>query len=204
MEKEGVVVALNNYFTFSDWKGAVDSAKCCIAKKQASQVSREINLMGRCADTENEISFLQSSLILLQNYTYSGEFNQITDAECLQLIQRINTICNCGDNDTYIVEDVCSFTEICISGTYTELGGDSVNLVPQTVYPDLNCVSIFDLFYPITDKQIILSKNGANWQMTNDGDVLDSRATINGAYDFSIGLFTYNVIVSIGTCVVVE
>jgi hypothetical protein len=199
-----VVVAANNYFTFSDWKGAVDSAKCCIAKKQASQVSREVNLMGRCSDTEAEIQFLQASLYLLNNYTYEGDFNQITDAECLNLIQRINTICNCGDDELYIVEDVCSFTEICISGTYTELGGDSVNLVPQTVYPDLNCVSIFDLFYPVTDKQIILSKNGANWQMTNDGDVLDSRATINGAYDFSIGLFTYNVIVSIGACVDVD
>lgn len=199
-----MVVAANNYFTFSDWKGAVDSAKCCIAKKQASQVSREVNLMGRCSDTEAEIQFLQASLYLLNNYTYEGDFNQITDAECLNLIQRINTICNCGDDELYIVEDVCSFTEICISGTYTELGGDSVNLVPQTVYPDLNCVSIFDLFYPVTDKQIILSKNGANWQMTNDGDVLDSRATINGAYDFSIGLFTYNVIVSIGACVDVD
>jgi hypothetical protein len=199
-----VVVAANNYFTFIDWKQAVDIAKCCIAKKQASQVAREANLMGRCSDTDAEIQFLQSSLYLLNNYTYEGDFNQITDAECLELIQRINVMCNCGDDELYIVEDVCTFTEICISGTWTEDGGDSVNLVPQTVYPDLNCVSIFDLFYPVTDKQIILSKNGANWQMTNDGDVLDSRATINGAYDFSIGLLTYNVIVSIGACVDVD
>jgi hypothetical protein len=199
-----VVVAANNYFTFSDWKGAVDSAKCCIAKKQASQVSREVNLMGRCSDTEAEIQFLQASLYLLNNYTYEGDFNQITDAECLELIQRINVMCNCGDDELYIVEDVCSFTEICISGTYTELGSDPVNLVPQTVYPDLSCFSVFDLFYPFEDKQITLSKNGSIWEMINDGEVLDSSSSINNTYSFSIGLFSYSVIVSIGACVVVE
>jgi hypothetical protein len=195
-----VAVAVNNYFTFMDWKSAVDAAKCCIAKKQASQVAREANLMGRCSDIDAEIQFLQSSLYLLSNYTYGGDFNQITDAEALELIQRINTMCNCGDVDLYDVPDACTIGAICVSGTYTEFGGDSVNLVPQTVYPDLDCVYAFDLYYPVEDKQIILSKNGEDWEMTNDGDVLDSRESVNGAYEFTIGLFDYNITVSLGAC----
>jgi hypothetical protein len=195
-----VVVAVNNYFTFSDWKAAVESAKCCIAKKQASQVAREVNLMGRCADTENEISFLQSSLILLQNYTYSGDFNQITDAECLELIQRINTICNCGDSDLYTVENVCSLTEICVSGTYTESGGDPVNIPAQTVYPSLNCTSEFTITILEPIDFVLEQESASVWNLSTDGEVVATSDKMVDTYEFVIGIFAYSIEVAAGSC----
>jgi hypothetical protein len=194
-----VVVAANNYFTFSDWRGAVDSAKCCIAKKQASQVSREINLMGRCADTENEISFLQSTLILLQNYTYEGDFNQITDAECLELIQRVNTICNCGDNDLYLVEDVCSLTEICVGGFYNEDGGDLIPLTPQTVYTTLDCTAMFSIT-ALTTTEFLLVGSGDVWNLITDEEIVATNDTLVGTYNFTIGFITYSIQVVAGSC----
>jgi hypothetical protein len=192
-------VAVNNYFTFMDWKSAVDAAKCCIAKKQASQVAREANLMGRCSDTDAEIQFLQSSLYLLSNYTYEGDFNQITDAEALELIQRINTMCNCGDVDLYDVPEACSLTEICVEGTYQEYGGDPVFFGAQTVYPSLDCTSVFTITAP-TEIELVLEEGNNIWNLFIDGVVVDTNTTMVGTYNFDIGTFSYIVNVNEGTC----
>ncbi len=194
-----MVVAVNNYFTFIDWKQAVDIAKCCIAKKQASQVAREANLMGRCSDTDAEIQFLQSSLYLLNNYTYEGDFNQITDAECLELIQRINTICNCEDEAPYDVPNVCNITEICVSGTYQEDGGDIVNFSSPTVYPSLNCTSIFTI-EALTEIEFVLQGAGATWTLSTDGEVVDTNTTLTGTYNFVFDNVIYVMYVVEGTC----
>ena len=193
-------MAVNNYFTFMDWKSAVDAAKCCIAKKQASQVAREANLMGRCADTDAEIQFLQSSLYLLNNYTYEGDFNQITDAEALELIQRINTMCNCGDVDLYDVPDICSLTEICVSGTYQEDGGDVVNLTPQTVSPSLNCTSVFTIT-ALTEIEFVLEQESSDlWNLSTDGEVVATNDKLVGTYEFTIDTVSYSIEVVEGTC----
>lgn len=197
-------MAANNYFEFIDWKQAVDIAKCCIAKKQASQVGREANLMGRCSDTDAEIQFLQSSLYLLNNYTYEGDFNQITDAECLELIQRINVMCNCDNEEPYSVPDICNITEICVSGTYTQEGGDSVNLVAQTVNPDLNCNFVFTIEDPVNGElTYVIEKNGANWQLINtDFDVVSqiTNANPSGNYTWSVDTVEYSLTVTLGAC----
>jgi len=192
-------VAVNNYFSFIDWKQAVDIAKCCIAKKQASQVIREINLMGRCPNTESDIQFLQSSLYLLNNYTYSGDFNQITDAECLELIQRVNTMCNCDDEAPYTVDNVCSLTEICVSGTYTQSGGDPVSITPQTVYPSLNCTSEFTI-NALTEVDFVLEEGDGVWNLSTDGDVVDTNNKMVGTYSFTISTVSYSIIVAAGSC----
>ncbi len=194
-----MVVAVNNYFTFSDWKGAVDSAKCCIAKKQASQVSREVNLMGRCSDTEAEIQFLQASLYLLNNYTYEGDFNQITDAECLNLIQRINVMCNCEDEAPYDVPNVCNIGEICVSGFYQDQPSPPVNFTPQTVYPDLSCNYVFSVT-ALEEINVFIQETPTDWELVYNGAVVDSNATLNGVYGFTDGDINYRFVVALGTC----
>lgn len=194
-------MAANNYFTFSDWKQAVTIAKCCIAKKQAYQVLRESNLMGRCLDTEAEVAFLQSSLYLLNNYTYEGNYNQITDEECLELIGRIQSICNCENEPPYPVQDICGLSAICVSGTYIEDGGDPVTIAPQTVTPDSNCVFIFDIEDPIDgDITYVLQQNNNVYELTTGGELLDSNEKIIGNYSYSIGTTDYSLTVVSGAC----
>lgn len=191
----------NNYFNFIDWKQAVDIAKCCIAKKQAYQVSREANLMGRCPDTESEIAFLQSSLYLLNNYTFDGEYNQITDAECLELIQRIDNICNCENESPYPVPDVCGVTAICVGGTYTQDGGDPVTIANQTVTPNLDCVFVFDIEDPVDgDITYVLQQNNNVYELTTDNELLDSNDKFAGTYTYSIGTTDYSLTVTSGAC----
>ena len=193
-------MAVNNYFTFTDWKQATEVAKCCIASKQASQVIREANLMGRCSDTDNEISFLQSSLMLLNNYTYLGEYNQITDKEALQLIQRIETMCNCEDEEPYEVESPCSIGDICVSGTYAESGGDPVALTPQTVTPDLACTFTFETNVLATEIVYVLQEFEGVWILSSEGNVLDTNTTLNGTYDFVLNTVTYSLVINLGEC----
>jgi hypothetical protein len=199
-----VVVAVNNYFSFIDWKQTVDIAKCCIAKKQSAQVSREANLMGRCSDIDADIQFLQSSLYLLNNYTYSGDFNQITDAEASELIQRIGIMCNCEDTPPYTVEDVCPLTEICVSGTYQEDGGDLINIPPQTVYPSLNCTSEFTI-NALTEMDFVLEQESESvWNLYNDGEVVATSDNMVDTYSFTIDIVDYNIVIASGACITSE
>jgi len=192
-------VAANNYFTFIDWKQAVDIAKCCIAKKQASQVNREANLMGRDSDVDSEIQFLQASIILLNNYTYSGDFNQITDAECLELIQRINTMCNCEDEAPYSVDNACASSAVCISGFYEDQPSPPVNFTPQTVYPDLACNYVFSVT-ALEEINVFIQKTPTEWELVYNGEAVDSNTTLNGTYGFTEGDINYRFVVALGAC----
>jgi hypothetical protein len=198
-----VAVGVNLYFNIDYLKSAIDVAKCCIAKKQAAQVSREANFMGRCADIENEISFLQSSLILLENYTYLGDYNQITESEALELIERVHNLCNCGEQEIYDTPEVCELDEICILGSVQE--GESVpsNIPQQTTYPDLQCNYVFSIVDPTEGAlSYVLSKNDSNvWELIDSNfDVLDTNSSVTGAYTFSVGDNSYTINVSTGTC----
>lgn len=196
-------MGVNLYFNIDYLKSAIDVAKCCIAKKQAAQVSREANFMGRCADIENEISFLQSSLILLENYTYLGDYNQITESEALELIERVHNLCNCGEQEIYDTPEVCELDEICILGSVQE--GESVpsNIPQQTTYPDLQCNYVFSIVDPTEGAlSYVLSKNDSNvWELIDSNfDVLDTNSSVTGAYTFSVGDNSYTINVSTGTC----
>lgn len=193
-------MAVNNYFVFIDWKQAVDIAKCCIAKKQASQVAREANLMGRCADTDSEIQFLQASLYLLNTYTYGGDFNQITDAECLELIQRIGTMCNCEDEEPYDVPSACSSTVVCIGGSYQQDGGDPVVIPNQTVYLSLDCSAPFELATPEGNIDVVIEPYGDDWVISSDGEILATNDKLIGTYNFVYDIATYSLSVSSGAC----
>lgn len=194
-------MAANNYFVFTDWRQAVDNAKCCIAKKQAAQVGRESNLMGRCPDIDSEIAFLQSTLILLNNYTYEGDYNQITDEECLELIQRVETICNCKDEKPYAVNQTCGIVAICVGGTYQESGSDAVTITNQTVTPNLDCVFVFEMTDPVLGVlTYVLQEVDGVWQLTNDGNLLDTAEKVNATYTFLIGTTSYSLTANVGAC----
>lgn len=196
-------MGVNLYFNIDYLKSAIDVAKCCIAKKQAAQVSREANFMGRCADIENEISFLQSSLILLENYTYLGDYNQITESEALELIERVHNLCNCGEQEIYDTPEVCELDEICISGSVQEGESIPLNVPQQTTYPDLQCNYVFSIVDPTEGElNYVLSKNDSNvWELIDSNfDVLDTNSSVTGSYTFSVGDNSYTINVSTGAC----
>lgn len=198
-----MAVGVNLYFNIDYLKSAIDVAKCCIAKKQAAQVSREANFMGRCADIENEISFLQSSLILLENYTYLGDYNQITESEALELIERVHNLCNCGEQEIYDTPEVCELDEICISGSVQEGESIPLNVPQQTTYPDLQCNYVFSIVDPTEGAlNYVLSKNDSNvWELIDSNfDVLDTNSSVTGSYTFSVGDNSYTINVSTGAC----
>lgn len=198
-----MAVGVNLYFNIDYLKSAIDVAKCCIAKKQAAQVSREANFMGRCADIENEISFLQSSLILLENYTYLGDYNQITESEALELIERVHNLCNCGEQEIYDTPEVCELDEICISGSVQEGESIPLNVPQQTTYPDLQCNYVFSIVDPTEGElNYVLSKNDSNvWELIDSNfDVLDTNSSVTGSYTFSVGDNSYTINVSTGAC----
>jgi hypothetical protein len=198
-----VVVAVINYYSEIDLITAIQTAKCCLAKKQSAQVIREANLMGRSSELECDTNFLISAIYLLENYVWGGEYNQITENEENELIQRVNTMCECSEPIPYevIPAGSCSnFSPICVSGSYAQEGGDPVNLTPQTVVPDIVCNYVF-IIYAIENYTVVLRKNGSVWQIVDDENVeLATNPTLNGKYDFAISDFNYTIVVSIGAC----
>jgi len=99
-------------------------------------------------------------------------------------------------------------TNICVGGSYSEEGGDPVNLVKQNSAPSIvngACYYTFSLSVPRVGTVIIaLTKVGSQWIMSYSGGVLDTNPTLNGNYTFDIPTPTlpvsYNINVSLGDC----
>ena len=94
-----VTVDANVYFTELQLIAAINTAKNTSVEIENSQILRELNLCERCKTVEDEIQFLNTSVILLSGYTYlsteaqnEAGYNILTQPQVAQLITRINDI----------------------------------------------------------------------------------------------------------------
>lgn len=198
-----MAVGVNRLFTRQKLIQSIKDAKCCLASKQAYQVSREANLMGVCSKTTAEIEYIASSLYILDSYVWQGDLNQVTVEQASSIINRLDTICGCADDIIDPVPDYSECTQICILGSVQE--GESVpsNIPQQTTYPDLQCNYVFSIVDPTEGAlNYVLSKNDSNvWELIDSNfDVLDTNSSVTGAYTFSVGDNSYTINVSTGTC----
>ena len=199
-----MVVAVNRLFTRQKLIQAIKDAKCCLASKQAYQVSREANLMGVCSETSYQIQYIVSALYILESYVWQGDLNQISIEDAGTIISRLDTICGCADDIVDPLPEYAICNPICVSGTYIQDGGDPTNLVSQTVNPDISCNYVFTIEDPVNGElTYVIEKNEANWQLINtDFDVVSqiTNANPNGNYTWSIDTVDYSITVTMGAC----
>ena len=89
----------NVYFTELQLIAAISTAKNLSVAKENSQIERELKLCERCKDVDLEMQFLNTSVMLLNGYTYlsteaqnDAGFNLLTQPQASQLITRINDL----------------------------------------------------------------------------------------------------------------